>query len=213
MRPARLGAVSYLNTKPLVEGLTGFAPQIELSFALPSRLAEQLAEGIAGRLVRAQVTKGKKVKDVQTYKLRIDNASPLLLNGVALAGPELSPEVNPSMVAGFSLPLLVDRFEWPSAFVLSGSLALVSLALLGTTRDEQRAPRVRPTDRDGRRVAGYVDGHRQASVSASSRSRDSRPCSRPSTVPAGPRAQLPKQNTSSTSTSAPSSAARPRVSA
>ena len=41
----RVGAVNYLNTKPLVEGLTDFAPAIDLSFDLPSRLADQLAAG------------------------------------------------------------------------------------------------------------------------------------------------------------------------
>lgn len=41
----RVGAVNYLNTKPLVEGLTGFAPGIDLLFDLPSRLADQLAAG------------------------------------------------------------------------------------------------------------------------------------------------------------------------
>jgi chorismate dehydratase len=41
----RVGAVNYLNTKPLVEGLTTFAPVIDLSFDLPSRLADQMARG------------------------------------------------------------------------------------------------------------------------------------------------------------------------
>jgi chorismate dehydratase len=41
----RVGAVNYLNAKPLVERLSEFAPRIELSFALPSRLADQLARG------------------------------------------------------------------------------------------------------------------------------------------------------------------------
>jgi chorismate dehydratase len=41
----RVGAVNYLNTKPLVEGLTGFAPEIALSFDLPSRLADRMARG------------------------------------------------------------------------------------------------------------------------------------------------------------------------
>jgi chorismate dehydratase len=41
----RVGAVNYLNAKPLVERLGEFAPQVELSFALPSRLADQLARG------------------------------------------------------------------------------------------------------------------------------------------------------------------------
>jgi chorismate dehydratase len=41
----RVGAVNYLNTKPLVEGLTAFAPGIDLSFDLPSRLADRMAAG------------------------------------------------------------------------------------------------------------------------------------------------------------------------
>jgi chorismate dehydratase len=45
VRPLRLGAVSYLNTKPLVWGLAERLPDAELSFDLPSRLAEQLATG------------------------------------------------------------------------------------------------------------------------------------------------------------------------
>jgi chorismate dehydratase len=41
----RVGAVNYLNTKPLIERLTDFAPNIQLSLDLPSRLADQLAAG------------------------------------------------------------------------------------------------------------------------------------------------------------------------
>jgi chorismate dehydratase len=41
----RIGAVSYLNTKPLVYGLRELAPRDELVFDLPSRLADQLAAG------------------------------------------------------------------------------------------------------------------------------------------------------------------------
>ena len=41
----RVGAVNYLNTKPLIERLTALAPAIDLSLALPSRLADQLARG------------------------------------------------------------------------------------------------------------------------------------------------------------------------
>jgi chorismate dehydratase len=42
----RVGAVSYLNTKPLVYGLDRLAPEIELIYDLPSRLADQLADGL-----------------------------------------------------------------------------------------------------------------------------------------------------------------------
>ena len=41
----RLGAVSYLNTKPLVFGLAERAPQIEIVFDVPSRLADDLHAG------------------------------------------------------------------------------------------------------------------------------------------------------------------------
>jgi chorismate dehydratase len=41
----RVGAVNYLNTKPLVYRLERLAPQAELVFDLPSRLADGLAAG------------------------------------------------------------------------------------------------------------------------------------------------------------------------
>jgi chorismate dehydratase len=41
----RIGAVSYLNTKPLVYGLKELAPEHSLIFDLPSRLADDLAAG------------------------------------------------------------------------------------------------------------------------------------------------------------------------
>lgn len=41
--PIRIGAVSYLNTKPLVHELSHLAPDALLTFDVPSRLADQLA--------------------------------------------------------------------------------------------------------------------------------------------------------------------------
>jgi chorismate dehydratase len=41
----RVGAVSYLNTKPLIYGLERLAPQAELVLDVPSRLAVDLAAG------------------------------------------------------------------------------------------------------------------------------------------------------------------------
>jgi chorismate dehydratase len=43
--PIRIGAVSYLNAKPLYYELCDQAPEIVLSMDVPSRLAEQLAAG------------------------------------------------------------------------------------------------------------------------------------------------------------------------
>jgi chorismate dehydratase len=43
--PVRVGAVNYLNTKPLIHDLDALAPQAVLSLDLPSCLADQLAAG------------------------------------------------------------------------------------------------------------------------------------------------------------------------
>jgi chorismate dehydratase len=41
----RIGAVAYLNSKPLIEGLADLLPEAELSLDFPSRLAEDLEAG------------------------------------------------------------------------------------------------------------------------------------------------------------------------
>jgi chorismate dehydratase len=41
----RVGAVNYLNTKPLIHELTDLAPNVELVLDVPSRLADLLADG------------------------------------------------------------------------------------------------------------------------------------------------------------------------
>jgi chorismate dehydratase len=42
-RTVRIGAVSYLNSKPLIEGLDKLAPEAELILDYPSRLADELS--------------------------------------------------------------------------------------------------------------------------------------------------------------------------
>lgn len=44
-RPVRIGAVRYLNSKPLIYRLEELAPWAELQLDVPSRLADQLANG------------------------------------------------------------------------------------------------------------------------------------------------------------------------
>ena len=43
--PIRIGAVSYLNAKPLYHGLCDLAPNVRLSMDVPGRLADQLESG------------------------------------------------------------------------------------------------------------------------------------------------------------------------
>jgi chorismate dehydratase len=43
--PIRVGAVSYLNAKPLYHGLCDHAPEVQLTMDVPSKLSEKLAAG------------------------------------------------------------------------------------------------------------------------------------------------------------------------
>lgn len=44
--PIRVGAVTYLNTRPLVFSLASMAPEAQIEFDVPSRLADRLARGL-----------------------------------------------------------------------------------------------------------------------------------------------------------------------
>ena len=44
--PVRIGAVNYLNSKPLIEGLPSLRPEADLLLDYPSRLADDLAAGL-----------------------------------------------------------------------------------------------------------------------------------------------------------------------
>ena len=64
---------------------------------------DTLAEGILSRMVRAQLSKGPLVKGKQTYKIRIDNASPLLLNGLAIQGTVSESDDPPKVLSNISI--------------------------------------------------------------------------------------------------------------
>jgi hypothetical protein len=64
------------------------------------RFADGLAEGMLNRLVRAQLGKGIKDKGKMHYQIRIDNASPLVLNGLAALGTTSKPEDTPKVLSG-----------------------------------------------------------------------------------------------------------------
>jgi hypothetical protein len=66
----------------------------------PVSFANSLSEGILNRLVRAQLSKGVKDKGKMHYSIRIDNASPLILNGLAAVGTTSSPDETPKVLLG-----------------------------------------------------------------------------------------------------------------
>ena len=51
-----------------------------------AKVADGVAEGVIGRLVKATVTKGPREKGKLIWLIRIDNASPLILSGLAFQG-------------------------------------------------------------------------------------------------------------------------------
>ncbi len=67
------------------------------------RFANGLAEGMLNRLVRVQLSKGVKDKGKMHYQLRIDNASPLVLNGLAALGTLSKPDETPKVLSGICL--------------------------------------------------------------------------------------------------------------
>ena len=67
------------------------------------RLTDAIAEGALNRLVRVQLSKGVKEKGKMHYQLRVDNASPLVLNGVAAVGRTSGPDATPRVLSGICL--------------------------------------------------------------------------------------------------------------
>jgi hypothetical protein len=55
---------------------------------------------VLSRLVRAQLRRGPTVKGKPTYQVRIENASPLILNGLAIAGAATKEAEPPKELAG-----------------------------------------------------------------------------------------------------------------
>jgi hypothetical protein len=66
---------------------------------------DALAEGVLNRMVRARVAKGPKAKGKDTYTVRIENASPLILNGLSVLGESEADDAKaqPRQLAGFSI--------------------------------------------------------------------------------------------------------------
>jgi hypothetical protein len=82
------------------------------------KLADGLSEGILNRLVRAQIIKNSATKDKGklVYQLRIDNASPLVLRGLAMLGtsskegeiPKVLPMISVSPRKSLTVPTNED---------------------------------------------------------------------------------------------------------
>ncbi len=94
--PAARGWVPFGKFTLPIAGATGEAESL--------RLADALAEGLISRLVRAQVVKGPREKGKLTYRIRIENASPLRLNGLAAVGVDNKADDKARILTGISIP-------------------------------------------------------------------------------------------------------------
>jgi hypothetical protein len=88
-----------------------------------ARLGDAVAEAILGRLVRASLSHGPKIKGKESFRITIVNESPMILNGLALGGPEMRDDAPPSVVAGLSLPPL-KSLTLPASAEMVGRLHL-----------------------------------------------------------------------------------------
>ena len=104
MNRTRIGAVEYLNTKPLVYGLDRIAPQAEVAFDLPSRLADRLA---AGELDVALIPSIEFFQD-PTYRIVSDAC-------IACRGPVLSVKLFSRVPVDRIISLALDEGSRTSA--------------------------------------------------------------------------------------------------
>ena len=102
--PVRIGAVSYLNSKPLIEGLLELAPQAQLILDYPSCLADELA---AGRLDVALIPSIESFGDPD-YEIMSDAC-------VASRGPVLSVKLYFRKAPGDVRSLALDEGSRTSA--------------------------------------------------------------------------------------------------
>ena len=118
--PLLLVATAAAQDSPIPETLTPYPLPAKAQQALTQLAAEtdvlvlgethgtqevpQLAAGLLGRVVRVQLSKPKRVQDRLIYQVQIANDSPLVLNGLALCGPEDPAKTEAKTLSGLSLP-------------------------------------------------------------------------------------------------------------
>jgi hypothetical protein len=66
-------------------------------------VADAVADGVLARVIDAKLVKGKKVKGKDSYSVQVLNRSPLILNGVALAGTGEAKAGEPGLIWGLSV--------------------------------------------------------------------------------------------------------------
>ena len=71
-----------------------------------ARLGDAVAERLLSRLVLVRLSHGPKVKGKESFVIKVVNESPMILNGLALGGPDVRDGNPPSVLSGLSVPPL-----------------------------------------------------------------------------------------------------------
>ena len=67
-------------------------------------LIDRLAEAVLTKLVHVKLVAGPKSKGKASYRIRVENASPMILKGISLTGLDAKADVPPSTLLGITLP-------------------------------------------------------------------------------------------------------------
>jgi hypothetical protein len=90
--------------RPVGKYSLDLSPNADGSPITASVAGDALAEGLLSRLAAVRLKKGKPVDGHATYKIEINNASPLILNGLAVSGVGAPKDAQPSVLVGVSIP-------------------------------------------------------------------------------------------------------------
>jgi hypothetical protein len=69
-----------------------------------ARLGDAVAEALVQRLVRVTLTRGARVKGKESFRIKLANESPLILNGLAIGGRDAGAGRTLSAMAGLCVP-------------------------------------------------------------------------------------------------------------
>jgi hypothetical protein len=116
VRVDRVGQVASVAVKSSNGRLDGWEPMgkftLDLTQTIEGRVeplkaplvADNFAEGLLNRLVRVQVTKKSRTDNTKAvFLIQVDNASPLILNGIALTGAVAEKKQKVGAVAGLNV--------------------------------------------------------------------------------------------------------------
>jgi hypothetical protein len=73
---------------------------------LAARIGDAIAKGMVRQLVRTRLSRGPRVAGKESFRIKITNSSPMILNGLALGDDAVSADNPPTVLSGVCIPPL-----------------------------------------------------------------------------------------------------------